>query len=117
MCCISRLTAVMPTQQQVPIKMGFPPVFTSFTRSVLSPMAAMARMIKNLESSLKGWKRWGLAPAMVAAVVMMEARTNKSIKKPHLCDLGQVQAKAQKDHGVLQDFLGGEGDTGLKNGP
>lgn len=99
------------------MKMGLPPVLISLIRSVFRPIAAIAQMIKNLDSSLKGWKTAASTPDKVAIVVMMEARTNKRIKKPHLCDLGQVQTKAQKDHGVLQDFLGGEGDAGLKNGP
>ena len=33
--------------------------------------------------------------------------------EPHLGDLRQVQAEAQQDHRVLQNFLGGEGDTRL----
>ena len=112
-----RLTQVMPSQQQAPMKMSLPPVLISLIRSVFRPIAAIAQMMKNLDSSLKGWKTAASTPDKVAIVVMMEARTNKRIKKPHLCDLGQVPTKAQKDHGVLQDFLGGEGDAGLKNGP
>ena len=50
----TRLTAVMPAQQQAPMKIGFPPVFMSFTRLVLRPMAAMASTMKNLLSSLMG---------------------------------------------------------------
>ena len=38
----------MATQQQKPMKMGLPPVFTSFTMSVFRPMAAMAMTMKNL---------------------------------------------------------------------
>ena len=112
-----RLTQVMPSQQQAPMKMDLPPVLISLIRSVFRPMAAIAQMMKNLDSSLKGWKTAASTPDKVEIVVMMEAKTNKRIKKPHLCDLGQVQTKAQKDHGVLQDFLGGEGDARLKNGP
>lgn len=111
-----RLTQVMPSQQQAPMKMGLPPVLISLIRSVFRPIAAIAQMMKNLDSSLKGWKTAASIPDKVAIVVMMEARTNKSIKKPHLCDLGQVPTKAQKDHGVLQDFLEGGGDAGQKNG-
>ena len=44
----------MAAQQHNPIKMGLPPVRTSLTRFVFRPMAPMAIMIKNLESSLKG---------------------------------------------------------------
>ena len=49
-----RLTAVIPAQQQNPKVRGLPPVFMSLTMSVLRPMAAMARTMKNLLSSLRG---------------------------------------------------------------
>ena len=52
--CMPRLTAAMATQQQKPVKIGFPPVLTSCTMLVFIPTAAMAMMIKNLLSSLKG---------------------------------------------------------------
>ena len=63
----------MPAQQHAPMKIGFPPVFMSFTRLVLSPMAAMARTMKNLLSSLMGWKKAMGTPALRAMVVRMEA--------------------------------------------
>ena len=78
---MARLAKVMPAQQHTPIKMGLPPVLTSLTRSVLRPIAAMARMMKYLERALKGWNRAGSAPATVEAVVMMEARTKNRMKK------------------------------------
>ena len=46
-CCMPKLTAAMPTQQQAPMKMGLPPVRTSLTMFVLKPIAAMAMTIKN----------------------------------------------------------------------
>ena len=52
--CMPRLTAVMAAQQHKPIRMGLPPVLTSLIRSVLSPMAAMAMMMKNLLKSFNG---------------------------------------------------------------
>lgn len=45
----------------------------SFTISVFSPIAAMARTIKNLESSLIGAKNSAEIPADIASVVMMDA--------------------------------------------
>ena len=80
-CCIPRLTQAIATQQHRPMKMGLPPVRISLTRSVFRPMAPMAMMIKNLDSSLKGWNRLDGAPAAVAAVVMTEASTKNRIKK------------------------------------
>ena len=53
-CCMNRLTPEMPSQQQSPIKIGLPPVFTNFTRLVLRPIAAIAIMIRNLLNSLIG---------------------------------------------------------------
>ena len=65
-CCISRLTPAIPIQQQSPIKIGFPPVFTSLMMLVFRPIAAIAMTIKNLLISFKGfvtaagrWKNGG----------------------------------------------------------
>lgn len=44
----------MPSQQQNPVKIGFPPVFISFMIFVFMPMAAIAMTIRNLLSSLSG---------------------------------------------------------------
>ena len=76
-----RLTAVMAAQQHKPIRMGLPPVLTSLIRSVLSPMAAMAMMMKNLDSSLKGAKAAASTPARDAPVVIREASMKNSRKK------------------------------------
>ena len=76
-----RLTAVMAAQQHKPIRMGLPPVLTSLIRSVLSPMAAMAMMMKNLDSSLKGAKAAASTPARDAPVVIREASMKNRRKK------------------------------------
>lgn len=52
---------------------GFPPVFTNFTISVFSPIAAIAITIKNLLSSLNGAKKDVGTPKLTATVVMTEA--------------------------------------------
>ena len=67
MCCIMRLTTVMPTQQQKPIKMGLPPVLISFTILVLRPMAHMDSTMKNLLKVA--------IPMFKATVVITEAST------------------------------------------
>ena len=80
-CCIPKLTAAIASQQHSPIKIGLPPVRTSFTKSVFSQMAPIAMMMKNLDSSLNGWNAEAVTPAEVAAVVITEANTKKMIKK------------------------------------
>ena len=52
--CIPRLTPAIARQQQKPRKMGLPPDYTSFTRSVLRPIATMAMVMKNFESVFMG---------------------------------------------------------------
>lgn len=74
-CCRARLDAMMPSQQQNPRMIGFPPDFTSFTMFVFKPIAAIARMIKNLLSSLNGVNTAAGTPKLVAIVVMIEANT------------------------------------------
>ena len=76
-CCIKRLAAVIPTQQPNPINRGFLPVFTSFTKSVFSPMATIARTMKNLLTSLIGANTKDGVPRAVATVVITEARIKK----------------------------------------
>ena len=77
---MARLTPVIPTQQQKPRARGLPPVFISFTISVLSPMAAIARTIKNLLSSLSGEKTSISMPADTATVVITDAAMKYKIK-------------------------------------
>ena len=66
---------MMPSQQQNPKTIGFPPDFTSFTMFVFKPIAAIARMIKNLLSSLNGVNIDEGTPKLVAIVVKIEANT------------------------------------------
>ena len=79
-CCIRSDVSVIRTQHERPRRSGFPPVFTSFTISVLSPIAAIARMIMNFESVLKGAKKSPLTPALIAIVVMTDAAMNQIMK-------------------------------------
>lgn len=74
-CCISRLTAVMPAQHTAPKAIGLPPDFTSSTRLLFRPMAAMAMVMKNLLSSFSGAKTSAETPAIPARVVITEAIT------------------------------------------
>ena len=46
--CINKLTTIIPTQQNDPSNIGFPPVFINLTISVLRPIAPIAITIKNL---------------------------------------------------------------------
>ena len=52
--CRTRQTPVIPAQQEAPRRIGLPPFFISLTIFVFRPMAAIARMIKNLLSSFTG---------------------------------------------------------------
>ena len=52
---------------------GLPPLFTSFTISVLNPIAAIAIIIKNLEISFIGVKNSLGTPNETAIVVIMLA--------------------------------------------
>ena len=69
----------MQIQQMRPMRMGLPPVFTSFTTSVFRPMAAMAMTMKNL---LRVFRRREAAAASAsggtATVVMTEASTGRA---------------------------------------
>ncbi len=70
----------MPTQQQKPSKMGLPPVLTSLTTSVCSPMAAMARIMKNFDSPLNGVNQSAGIPEAVPTVVITDASTKNRMK-------------------------------------
>ena len=70
----------MPTQQQKPIRIGFPPDFTSLMILVLRPIAAIAITIKNLLIVLKGENALSGTPNDVAIVVISEAAMKKRIK-------------------------------------
>ena len=64
----------MPTQQEKPSNNGFPPDLINFTILLFSPIAAIARIIKNLLKSLIGAKNVAETPQPVAIVVITEAR-------------------------------------------
>ena len=53
--------------------MGLPPDFTSFTRSVLRPIATMAMVMKNFESVFMGANTSVDTPQPSAMVVISEA--------------------------------------------
>ena len=73
MCCIPRLTMVMPTQQHPPRISGFPPDLINFTTLLLSPIAAIAMIMKNLDSSFSGANTSALTPRLMHTVVMTAA--------------------------------------------
>lgn len=79
-CCINRLTAEIPTQQQKPIRIGLPPDLMSLTMLVLRPIAAIAITIKNLLTVLNGEKKASETPNDVATVVMSDAAMKNRIK-------------------------------------
>ena len=72
-CCMIRLTPVIPIQQQRPIRIGFPPVLINLIILEFRPIAAMARMIKNLLSSFNGKKTFIDTPMFTAIVVITDA--------------------------------------------
>ena len=65
---------MIPTQQQKPRSSGLAPVRISLTMLVLSPMAAIARTIKNLLRVFRGVKMSALIPVAETMVVATEAR-------------------------------------------
>ena len=73
MCCIARLTTVIPTQQEAPRRIGFPPDLTSFTTLLFRPIAAIAMIMKNLDSSFSGANTSALTPRLMHTVVMTAA--------------------------------------------
>lgn len=74
------LTQDIPIQHTNPIRMGFPPVLTSFIIFVLKPMADIAITIKNLDTVLNGENTSGFIPAAEAIVVISDAPIKKRIK-------------------------------------
>ena len=78
-CCITRLTTVITPQQQPPSSIGFPPDLISLTTLLFRPIAAMAIMIKNLLSSLRGLKISEGTPIPKQSVVIIEARTKNTM--------------------------------------
>ena len=74
----------MPSQQQDPIKSGFPPVFTNVIISLLSPTAAIAITIRNLLSVFSGVNTDALIPNLSAIVVISDAAIKYKIKKGNM---------------------------------
>ena len=95
-CCIPRLTAVIPAQQQKPVKIGFPPVLMSLTMLVFRPIAAIAMTIKNLLSVLSGSVT---AAGRANTVVTTEASTKNRTKKGKHC------FRLKEDPSVFFSFL------------
>ena len=60
--CIARLTAVIPIQQNAPVKIGLAPVLINFIILLFKPIAAIAIIIKNFESSLNTEKASAFTP-------------------------------------------------------
>ena len=73
-------TPVIMIQHRKPRRIGLPPVLTRWTTSVLRPIAAIAMMMKNLESSLNGRNSAASAPREVHRVVRMLASRKKRTK-------------------------------------
>ena len=72
--CIPRLVRMMAIQQSAPRRMDFPLDLTIATRFVLSPIALMAMIMRNLESCLRGVKKLLDTPREVSRVVRRDAR-------------------------------------------
>ena len=69
----------MEIQQQAPRIIGLVPDLTNFTISVWSPIAAIARIMKNLLNSLNGTNTFASTPKFTASVVIIEAITKYKI--------------------------------------
>ena len=65
---------MMAIQQTAPRTMDFPLDLTIASRLVLSPIALMAMMMRNLESCLSGVKKLLDTPREVSRVVRRDAR-------------------------------------------
>jgi len=72
--CIPRLVRMMAIQQMAPRIIDFPLDLTIASRLVLSPIALMAMMMRNLESCLSGVKKLLDTPREVSRVVRRDAR-------------------------------------------
>ena len=64
---------VIPIQQEAPRRSGFPPDFINFITLLFRPMAAIAIMMKNLDSSFSGANTSALIPILIHAVVIIAA--------------------------------------------
>ena len=72
--CIPRLVRMMAIQQMAPSTMDIPLDLTIATRLVLSPIALMAMIMRNLESCLRGVKKLLDTPREVSKVVRSDTR-------------------------------------------
>ena len=72
--CIPRLVRMMAIQQMAPRIIDFPLDLTIATRFVLSPIALMAMIMRNLENCLRGVKKLLDTPREVSRVVRRDAR-------------------------------------------
>ena len=72
--CIPRLVRMMAIQQMAPSTMNFPLDLTIASRLVLSPIALMAMIMRNLESCLRGVKKLLDTPREVSKVVRSDTR-------------------------------------------
>lgn len=64
---------VIPIQQHPPSISGFPPDLINFTTLLLSPIAAIAIMIKNFDNSFNGANTSALTPIVIHTVVITAA--------------------------------------------
>ena len=69
-----RLVRMIAIQQRAPRKMDFPLDLIIAMRLVLTPIALIAMMMRNMESCLRGEKKLVLTPKDVRRVVSREAR-------------------------------------------
>ena len=69
-----RLVRMIAIQQRAPRRMDFPLDLIIAMRFVLRPIALIAMMMRNLESSLRGEKKLLPTPKDVRRVVSREAR-------------------------------------------
>ena len=72
--CIPRLVRMMAIQQMAPRIIDFPLDLTIASRLVLSPIALMAMIMRNLESCLRGVKKLLDTPREVSKVVRSDTR-------------------------------------------
>ena len=72
--CIPRLVRMMAIQQMAPSTMDIPLDLTIASRLVLSPIALMAMIMRNLESCLRGGKKLLDTPREVSKVVRSDTR-------------------------------------------
>lgn len=65
----------MPIQQHAPNKIGLPPVLISLITLLFNPIAAIAMIMKNLDSSFNGANTSAFTPRLIQIVVIIDAIT------------------------------------------